>query len=113
MPKRAKTFCCRCGKIIDSGKYCDEHKPDRVRLHRNSAAVRGYDRNWQKIRKEVLRKYGIPEHLWPLYDVDHNPAYDPEVERDHRKYELIPRLHSDHSSKTAKHDGGFGNAKAR
>jgi hypothetical protein len=52
----------------------------------------------------VLARYGIPRDEWPKYDVDHNPPYDPDAEPDHRKYTLIPRLHSDHASKTARED---------
>lgn len=52
---------------------------------------------------------GIPEDQWRLYDVDHNPPYDPSREPNHWAYSLVPRLHADHSRKTAAHDGGFGN----
>jgi len=47
---------------------------------------------------------GIPQNQWPLYDVDHNPPYDPIKEPDHRRYVLVPRLRSDHSRKTATQD---------
>jgi hypothetical protein len=71
--------------------------------------MRGYDRDWQRIREGVLAAAGIPEANWPLYDVDHTPPYDPAIERDHRKYILTPRLHGRHSRKTAMRDGGWGN----
>jgi hypothetical protein len=69
---------------------------------RISAARRGYGGDWRKIREGVLRGAGVPKHLWPLYDVDHNPPYDPSIEPDHRAYTLVPRLHKDHSAKTMK-----------
>jgi hypothetical protein len=82
----------------------------RARDHRPSPAKRGYGREWrEKIRPRVLREHGIPRDQWHLYDVDHNPPYDPDVEPDHIKYQLVPRLRPDHSRKTAREDGGFGN----
>lgn len=75
---------------------------------RPSASSRGYNSQWRKVRAEVLRAYGIPRDLWSLYDVDHRPPYNPTVEPDHRKYELVPMLHADHSRKTATEDGAFG-----
>ncbi len=78
---------------------------------RPSPSRRGYGPAWRKIRERVLREWSIPLKDWPLYDVDHNPPYDPEVELDHMKYRLTPRLHGGHSAKTAASDGGFGNPK--
>lgn len=71
---------------------------------RKSSSRRGYGNTWRKVRVEVLRNNNIPKEQWPLYDVDHNPPYNPSVEPNHRKYTLIPRLHADHSKKTANHD---------
>ena len=56
----------------------------------------------------VLQKAGIPRGEWGKYDVDHNPPYNPALEPDHTKYQLIPRLHGEHSSKTVREDGGWG-----
>ena len=101
-----------CPELVDRG-YCDTHrkaiprKPDK----RGAAYTRGYGREWQKIRMEVLQEAGIPQHEWIRYDVDHVPRYDPETEPDHRAYALIPMLRADHSRKTVKHDGGFGNTR--
>lgn len=112
----AKKICIkpRCGKTFrGKGQYCDKHKPDfrRWDKKRGNSASRGYGHEWRKIRIEKLSEYGIPMERWPDYDVDHNPPYNPDVEPDHRKYELIPRLRSEHSKKTATEDGGFGNKK--
>lgn len=68
-----------------------------------------YGSEWRKIRKEVLFAYGISESEHHLYDVDHRPAYNAAIEPDHRKYELVPMLHANHSRKTATLDGAFGN----
>lgn len=102
----------------DRSGFCDAHASLRqtgiVRgvEHRGSSARRGYGYEWQKIRREVLTAAGIPAKLWPLYDIDHVPRYNPEVEPDHRKYRLIPRLHADHTRKTNHEDGGLGHRKA-
>ncbi|ADK81305.1 hypothetical protein [Sediminispirochaeta smaragdinae] len=50
---------------------------------RKSSTQRGYGAAWRKIRIEVLQAWGIP------------------------------RLHADHSRKTAKFDNGFGNQKRK
>lgn len=75
------------------------YQPSR-RDERPSSARRGYGRQWQKIRAQVLKQAGIPPEQWRLYDVDHRPAYNPDIEPDHRKYNLVPMLHANHSRKT-------------
>jgi hypothetical protein len=69
---------------------------------RDNSQWYGYE--WRKIRARVLVAYGIPKDQWSLYDIDHNPPYNPDIEPDHRMYTLIPRLHADHSRKTATED---------
>ena len=59
----------------------------------------------------MLKQAGIPQTQWHLYDVDHRPAYNPDIEPDHNKYNLVPMLKADHSRKTATVDGGFRNGK--
>jgi 5-methylcytosine-specific restriction protein A len=82
-----------------------ERKPDL----RRSASARGYGSEWRVIRQEVLDAAGIPHSEQWRYDVDHFPRYNAEREPDHRKYRLTPRLHENHSRKTASEDGGYGN----
>jgi hypothetical protein len=65
---------------------------------------RGYDYTWQKIRVRVLKEFGIPKEQWSLYAVDHNPPYNQEVEPDHTRYQLVPRLIAEHNRKTARED---------
>lgn len=113
MPKRSKKYCVYPGCLgyaLPGKNYCEKHvrKTVRTKDTRPSPSKRGYGRQWQKIRERVLREYGIPKERWYLYDVDHEPPYDPAVEPDHTKYLLTPRLHAEHSRKTAKYDGGFG-----
>lgn len=80
-------------------------KPD-TRRHSHS-----YGRPWRRIRSEVLAAHGIPRDQWHRYHVDHRPAYDPAIEPDHRKYDLVPMLAEEHNRKTAREDGGFGNSR--
>jgi len=102
---------------LDASGFCDVHASLRQKIqrgieHRGSSSRRGYGYAWQQLRREVLTKAGIPEQLWPLYDIDHNPRYNAIKEPDHRKYQLIPRLRSDHSRKTIHEDGGLGRRKS-
>lgn len=64
MPSRPKSICrapC-CGKLIDAPGYCDKHKKA-VRKqqdeHRGTAAERGYDSKWAKVRGFYLRKHPL------------------------------------------------------
>lgn len=113
MPKRPPRPCKHpgCPNLSFTG-YCEEHAPavpvSSSNHKRPSAARRGYDRTWQRVRARVLIAHGIPRSQWKLYAVDHRPPYDPSVEPDHNKYTLVPMLHADHSRKTAELDGGFG-----
>ena len=103
---------------VDGTSYCAAHASLAVKRQphqdtRPSAARRGYGHGWKTIRAEVLRAHGIPKEQWHLYDVDHRPAYNPDIEPDHRKYQLVPLLHGSHSRKTIQEDGGFGNKRKR
>lgn len=96
--------------------FCPQHEGERPvfvrqRDNRPSPSIRGYGAEWRKVREEVLIRSGIPRAEWHRYDIDHNPPYNPAVEKDHRKYQLIPRLHGEHSRKTVREDGGYGHAK--
>jgi hypothetical protein len=107
----------RCpSRCHDHTGYCAAHvhlyvpfvrQPD----NRESSTKRGYGRSWRAIREHVLARHGIPRERWSEYDVDHNPAYNPVIEPDHTKYQLIPRLHAEHSRKTVREDGGWGKPK--
>jgi 5-methylcytosine-specific restriction protein A len=118
MPFAPATPCKHIGcPQLTHDRYCADHAPLHPRYvrpedSRPSPHKRGYDAEWRKIRAEVLVRHHIPKAQWGAYDIDHNPPYNRLIESDHRKYELIPRLRSDHSRKTATQDGGFGNRKA-
>ncbi|MEN6491810.1 MAG: hypothetical protein ABFC85_07440 [Rectinema sp.] len=103
----------RCPMLTrDPSGYCEAHRHKARAFHQESAVHRspgGYG-NWRRIREQVLRAHGIPESDWHLYDIDHDPVYDPAREPDHTKYKLTPMLHAGHSQKTVRHDHGFGRA---
>jgi len=104
MRYQEKRICPLCHQTyIGGGELCQKCKPPRKQIKgRENNAWYGYE--WRKIRARVLIAYGIPKEAWSKYDVDHNPPYNPEIEPDHRMYTLIPRLHADHSRKTAQED---------
>jgi hypothetical protein len=103
---KRRSICVVCRRsFIGSGDYCPEHRKKHVKEeHRESASSRGYDYQWRIMREKVLRAHGIPRLEWSQYDVDHNPPYNAEVEPDHRKYQLVPRKHREHSTKTVEQD---------
>ena len=106
-PRPCKYPCCACTTLAATG-YCEAHAhfyqpPQRLKRApdaRPSAALRGYDMSWQRIRDEVLQSAGIPEELRHLYDVHHTPEYNPAIDPDHRHYTLTPLLHGEHSRET-------------
>lgn len=60
MPKSAPRPCCKagCGKLA-YGRFCDEHKHIAQEEHdsrRGSAASRGYDARWQKLRNWYIQQ---------------------------------------------------------
>lgn len=116
MPKKPKSPCKVpfCPGFAVAGGYCEAHSyiTEQAKADRRApSSRRGYGAAWRKVRARVLRAAGIPQEQWHLYAVDHNPPYNPEVEPDHEKYTLIPKLISEHNRKTAREDGGFGNRK--
>lgn len=94
----------RCPNLAVYRGRCAEHKgiPDKQR--QRGSFYQHYGPEWPKIREEVLQAAGIPRERWPLYDIDHDPVYDPDIQPDHRAYKLTPLLHSEHSRKTATQD---------
>jgi len=116
MPRKAANPCrvpgCP-GIAVGRSGYCEKHQ-DQGKYGRKKtyhSYQRGADREWRKIRIEVLRSHGIPQEDWPKYVIDHRPPYDPAIEPDHRNYTLVPMIRGKHSQKTNKFDGGWGNRK--
>ena len=116
MPRKAKRHCSHIGcprYAIEKNSRCELHQ-DEVQYARRKprpAYQTGQDAAWKKIRIGVFKKHGIPESEWRNYVVDHRPPYDPSVEPDHLKYTLVPMTRAEHSKKTNRHDGGWGNQK--
>ena len=104
----AKKICQSCGAVYTgSGNFCPACKAKSRSSQKGTQRRQNgpwYDQSWRKVREQVLTDARIPRTMWSLYDVDHNPPYNPAIEPDHRRYQLIPRLHADHSRKTARED---------
>jgi len=108
MPWKPASPCraARCPNRAVYRGWCNIHKGN-ADIRPSNVKNKHGGTEWQKIRERVLRESGIPSHLWPLYDVDHDPVY-PSIGGDHSLYRLTPMLHGEHSTKTNTHDGGFG-----
>ncbi|WP_141304364.1 HNH endonuclease [Moorella sp. E306M] len=67
MPKRLPTPCNYpgCPNLVEPGeRYCPEHKTQHYRRQnerRGTAAQRGYDARWQKVREMYLRQHPLCE----------------------------------------------------
>jgi 5-methylcytosine-specific restriction protein A len=96
----AKTTTAKTGYCESHARLWRPYERPRGRDARPGSAKRGYNGEWQRIRAETLAAFGLPKQDWHLYDVHHDPAYNPAVEPDHRKYRLTPLLRADHSRET-------------
>lgn len=114
MPSRASRSCVASdcpGRAQKGSRYCLDHahlnKPARKPDTRPSAAARGYDRKWRRIRAQFIKKHpecaicGEPtqevDHIIPLSNGGSN-----------RWDNLQPLCKTHHSQKTVYLDGGFG-----
>ncbi|MBE3589998.1 MAG: HNH endonuclease [Firmicutes bacterium] len=118
MPTRPPTPCAQpgCPALVPAGqRYCAEHaRAERRRYdrERGSAASRGYDARWRRLRAMVLareplcRACAVEGRVTPATDVDHI------VPRSRGGTDVLdnlqPLCHRHHSEKTAREDGGFG-----
>ena len=83
---------------------------------RESAALRGYDAKWRKIRAEFLAKHEVcnyPGCKKRATDADHILGKPARLGGLDSFKNLQPRCHMHHSKKTAGADGGFGNPKKK
>ncbi|MDD2772750.1 MAG: HNH endonuclease signature motif containing protein [Elusimicrobiales bacterium] len=104
--------CCPV-RVEQGERYCPKHKhlyETTENARRGSAASRGYDSNWRRLRQCVLAQDPICK--WPgctqaATDVDH---IVPKSRGGTDDIENLQGLcHEHHSVKTAREDGGFGN----
>lgn len=116
MMPRAARICAgeNCVNLVRSKRYCPECKKKlqghhrRYDDHRPSAARRGYDAEWRKIRDRHLQENPFCIDCGqPATEVDHLVALADGGTHD--KVNLRSRCKRCHSRKTAKMDGGFGN----
>lgn len=109
-----------CGVLVGGGGYCPPHKKAKQRLveaNRESSTARGYGRPWQKARAGYLRKNPLCIQCQELgkmtaaTDVDHIEPHrgDKTLFWDSANWQAL--CHPCHSAKTAREDGGFGNAR--
>lgn len=114
-----KKYCLKqgCKTLIDTGKYCDDHKSEAWKQdeYRESSAKRGYDSQWRKARVGFLRKHPLCVHckgkgiLTEATVVDHIQPHKGDKELFWDRLNWQPLCASCHGFKTATEDGGFGN----
>ena len=112
---RSKTPCYKvgCPNLVEKGQtYCDAHAHLKKQWKQNyddkrqSAAKRGYDRRWQKVRKIKLITDPLCEHCGAVAtEVDHITP----LKRggDNSMDNLQSLCKPCHSRKTIAEDGGF------
>lgn len=109
MPYKPKKPCAHpgCPELV-TGRFCEKHqKQDRQRYdqQRGTAAQRGYDARWRRLRAMVLAEEPLCREclrqgrVTPATDVHH---IDGDA-RNMRRENLEPLCHECHSRHTAKH----------
>lgn len=111
MPTRPASPCSfpLCPMASVSHGRCAQHqREDRQRFdqHRGTAAQRGYDAEWKRVRAWHLHDnpwcvtcLGEGRHVLAT-DVDHQPRYVPGT--DHHAYLLTSYCHAHHSARTSR-----------
>ncbi len=127
MPNRPKTICRHpgCGRLIDEPGYCERHlrvENDRkafVDRRRGNSHARGYTHQWHKERTLFLKSSPLCAscervgRLTAATVVDHIVPHkgNHELFWDEQNWQAL--CVSCHNSKTAREDGGFGNATSK
>ncbi|MCJ8015241.1 HNH endonuclease [Paenibacillus sp. KQZ6P-2] len=117
MPSKPKRPCSQpgCTELTTEGSRCSEHKRV-IDRYRGTAAQRGYDGKWRKARLGFLRKHPLCKHcqeknrLTEATVVDHIKPHKGDKTLFWDRDNWQPLCASCHSIKTAREDGGFGNA---
>lgn len=124
MPQRAPRVCLvpDCSGIAASGPWCEEHAVTRQRGRdeRLSAARRGYDHRWRKLRRIVLSRQPLCSDPFQIHekagevvlatDVHHVvPLASARSTKElNNEDNLMPLCHSCHSRITSSTGGGRG-----
>ncbi|GMA52056.1 restriction endonuclease [Alicyclobacillus contaminans] len=119
MPSRPLKPCAEPGcSALTRERYCDDHKQRVTEYdrHRGNSAQRGYDSRWRKARLAYLRAHPLcaecERHgrMTPATVVDHIKPHkgDKALFWDTNNWQ--PLCKPCHDAKTAREDGGFGNA---
>lgn len=127
MPWSAPSLCVAPGCLLRARfgqPRCDEHQAERTELleqrdrERGSAASRGYDQAWRRVRAAVLGRQPLcvsceqNDLVVPATEVDHIVSIDRAPARRLDQTNLQPLCKPCHSAKTAREDGSFGRARA-
>ena len=120
MPKKAGRPCSKsgCPAIIREGRFCQEHgqqEQQRVDQARGTAAARGYNAGWRKLRRFKLNRDPICQDPFGIHggvvvvearEVDH---IIPKRKGGTNAIDNLQSLCSScHSTKTAREDGRWG-----
>jgi len=106
MPHRPASPCSKPG--CPHRKPCPVHKAQRSPDTRPSAAARGYDQKWRRIRAAFLKKYSVCVVCGnQAMEVDHIMPLEAGGTNDWDNLQALCKRC--HSQKTNRFDGGFGN----
>ena len=118
MPQRAGRPCSQpgCPKIIRVGRFCQEHgqqEQQRFDQARGTAAARGYNAGWKRLRRLVLNRSPICQDPFAIHSKNNEVVVANEVDHiipkrlggSNKLSNLQSLCKNCHSTKTAKEDG--------
>jgi len=116
MPWKPRSICNYPGcQTLTHDRYCEKHKKEMMKIQ-NERSSKMYTYKWRKASKEFLKKHPLcaqcqrEGRLTPATEVDHIKPHGGDRSLFWNKKNWQPLCKSCHSKKTAKEDGGFGNA---
>lgn len=101
-----------CSGRATHGRYCAAHAHLATRPpdDRPSAAARGYDRKWRRVRAQYLKRHSDCVVCGaPAEEVDHITPLSAGGTHAWENLQAMCKAH--HSQKTASRDGGFGHSR--